>query len=86
MKKLVFAACLLLSACYPRRVPVSTAVPQNNQTYKVDFLFEHDGCRVYRFQDMGAYVYFTSCNGETARIEADSSATRTTKSINQRKQ
>ena len=33
-----------------------------NVNFKVDFLFEHDGCKVYRFTD-GRDVYFTNCNG-----------------------
>ncbi len=55
-----------LTACkIVRSVPISEQVTQNNQTYTVDYLFEHDGCKVYRFADKGSYVYFTSCCGET---------------------
>ena len=53
--------------------PISTEAPHNNQTYKVDYLFEHDGCKVYRFADRGCYVYFTNCNGE-AIAKTDSTA------------
>ena len=35
-----------------------------NPDYKVKYLFERDGCRVYRFYDRGEYVYFTNCTGE----------------------
>ena len=52
--------------------PISTLVPDNNRTYQVDYLFEHDGCKVYRFQDNGRYVYFTNCNGETTSFQNDS--------------
>lgn len=45
--------------------PIQTEEPKNNHTYKVDYLFEHEGCKVYRFEDRGHYVYFTNCNGET---------------------
>lgn len=45
--------------------PIVTEKSKNNQTYKVDYLFEHEGCKVYRFRDDGNYVYFTNCNGET---------------------
>lgn len=44
--------------------PIQTQEPKNNQTYEVDYLFEHEGCKVYRFYDLGHYVYFTNCNGE----------------------
>ena len=45
----------------------------NNQDYKVDYLFEHDGCKVYRFWDGSYFVYFTNCNG-TAVARTDSTA------------
>ena len=41
--------------------PIATA-PTNNAEIQVDLLFEHDGCRVYRFRDIG-YHYFARCNG-----------------------
>lgn len=31
--------------------------------FKVEFLFEHDGCKVYRFND-GRTVYFSDCRGK----------------------
>ncbi len=52
--------------------PISTLAPDNNKTYQVDYLFEHDGCKVYRFQDKGRYVYFTNCTGETTSFRNDS--------------
>ena len=54
----------LLSGCMPSR-PIETQIPKNNKTYEVEYLFEHDGCKVYRFNDMGTWVYFTNCRGET---------------------
>lgn len=80
MKKLLFlsATCFLmlnLISCYTER-PVAKQVPGNNDTYKVDYLFEHDGCKVYRFRDMGNYVYFTNCSGDVTAIRNDSTATR----------
>lgn len=68
---------LFLSACVLDRPPVSVNVPDNNKAYQVDYLFEHDGCRVYRFQDKGNYVYFTNCQGEAIKM-TDSTATRNT--------
>jgi len=41
----------------------------------VDYLFEHDGCKVYRFYDRGNYVYFTNCRGE-AIVKTDSTEIR----------
>jgi len=33
--------------------------------FKVEKLFTHEGCSVYRFYD-DRTVYYTNCNGETA--------------------
>jgi hypothetical protein len=63
------------------QIPVSRVNPENNKTYKVDFLFEHDGCKVYRFLDRGNYVYFTNCNGEVISNASDSTQIRSTNSI-----
>ena len=30
---------------------------------KVTLLFEHEGCRVYRFFDAGEYIYYANCGG-----------------------
>ena len=42
----------------------------------VSYLFEHDGCKVYRFYDKGNYVYFTT-RGDVTSITNDSTAQRT---------
>jgi hypothetical protein len=64
----------LASGC-ATSVPLETKESENNQTYKVDYLFEHEGCKVYRFYDRGNYVYFTNCQGE-AIATTDSTETR----------
>jgi len=66
---------LLFNSCGINQ-PISTQLPSNNGTYAVDYLFEHEGCKVYRFQDMGHYVYFTNCAGEVTSIKKDSTETR----------
>jgi len=69
MKKYLplLAGCLAAGSCSVRyaQKPLVTGAPENNKTYKVEYLFEHDGCKVYRFYDYGNYVYFTNCNGQT---------------------
>ena len=75
---LAFIALLLLSCA--TGVPISKGPSENNKTYDVEYLFEHDGCKVYRFYDYGHYVYFTNCTGQTTSIEQDS--TKTTRVIN----
>ncbi len=66
---------LFLNSCGINQ-PISTQLPSNNGTYAVDYLFEHDGCKVYRFQDMGHYVYFTNCAGDVTSIKKDSTEAR----------
>ena len=61
----------------PRQLPLQTRESENNETYDVDYLFEHDGCKVYRFYDRGNYVYFTNCTGE-AIVKTDSTEIRNT--------
>lgn len=72
---------IAMQSCFTFRYPVSTEQPQNNRTYEVDYLFEHDGCKVYRFYDMGNYVYFTNCRGDVTSIANDSTEHRVTNSI-----
>lgn len=65
MKTLLATTVLLtFCACSPQGMPISSKPTENNRTYKVDYLFEHDGCKVYRFADKGYYVYYTNCNGQ----------------------
>ena len=75
---LVAIFSVILFSCVSTRNPVATSLPDNNKSYKVDYLFEHEGCKVYRFWDMGNYVYFTNCVGEVTSIANDSTSTRVT--------
>lgn len=36
-----------------------------SKDFKVDTLFQKDGCTVYRFADGGYNRYFTNCSGST---------------------
>lgn len=65
MKPFLPAVVLLLASGCATGIPLQTKESENNKTYDVDYLFEHGGCKVYRFHDQGNYVYFTNCNGET---------------------
>lgn len=31
--------------------------------FNIEFLFEHNGCKVYRFKDGGRYIYWSDCSG-----------------------
>ncbi len=76
MKRLIYAVLLFSStislvSCFTS-VPLKRGKSDNNETYRVQYLFEHDGCKVYRFYDMGNYVYFTNCQGNVTSITNDS--------------
>ena len=68
--------CMIgLASCYTG-IPLKSGKSENNRTYEVSYLFEHDGCKVYRFYDMGHYVYFTT-RGDVTAIKNDSTQHRT---------
>lgn len=69
-----------LSSCRIQQ-SISAVPPDNNKTYKVEYLFEHEGCKVYRFRDFGRYVYFTNCGGEVSSIVNDSTQIRVVNTI-----
>ncbi len=76
MKKLIRTFVILIAitslfSCVMQK-PISKLPPNNNGTYKVEYLFEHDGCKVYRFGDYGHYVYFTNCKNSVSSVENDS--------------
>jgi len=62
MKKsiLVIAMFLLLTACNKE---AQQEVQSSNSEIKLELLFEHDGCKVYRFVDGGRNVYWSDCRG-----------------------
>lgn len=57
---LLVTAVIALAAC---EAPSVSKSPTNNAAVPVELLFEHEGCRVYRFQDAGRNHYFTNCTG-----------------------
>lgn len=71
---------LLASCAY--QIPLRKTHSDNNRTYEVEYLFEHDGCKVYRFHDRGNYVYFTNCAGEAIARTDSAAVTNTTRKIN----
>lgn len=63
MRRLLWlAACLacaaVVSGCLNDPIAVSTTT---NAAVPVALLFEHDGCRVYRFTDNGQPRYYVRC-------------------------
>lgn len=47
--------------------------------FKIEFLFEHDGCKVYRFKDGGRYIYWSDCSGRMSSdyTQSNGKSTRT---------
>jgi hypothetical protein len=72
---MLFVTLGLYSCNY--QIPVSKVNPENNKTYEVEFLFEHEGCKVYRFRDLGNYVYFTNCKGDVTNVNSDTTQIKT---------
>ena len=58
---ITLAALVLLSGCYKQAESSATA----GLDFRVERLFTHDGCTVYRFQYFGT-KYFTRCDGSVS--------------------
>lgn len=72
---IMLIATFLLTSCFHSQ-PITTEAPENNNSYQVDFLFEYDGCKIYRFWDRGNYVYFTNCKSDITAVINDSTIIR----------
>jgi len=68
---LVIVVGMLLTGCY--KDPQSSTTVGNG--FQVEFLFEKDGIKMYRFYDGGRHHYFTSI-GETISSHSDGKNTR----------
>ena len=77
IKSLQLSSIIIIAVSCVTNIPISKTVSENNKTYQVEYLFEHDGCKVYRFFDRGYYVYFTNCQGEVTSVKADSTKVQT---------
>lgn len=65
MKYLLFVFILALGSCNNQKPAKETIV---NGDYKIEFLFEHDGCKMYRFYDGTRNVFWANCEG---KVNAD---------------
>jgi hypothetical protein len=78
MRYLPLLLLVLTTGCITQH-PITKEPAANNTDYTVEYLFEHEGCKVYRFKDHNSvgtyYVYFTNCNGD-AIAKTDSAAVR----------
>ena len=60
-----------LTSCMIQK-PISVAAPENNKSYEIEYLFEHEGCKMYRFKDGASYIYFSNCNNDVTHVVNDS--------------
>ena len=67
MRIAIVSISLLLSACSG---PVQETT--NVSGYEIKFLFEKDGCRMYRFYDSGTRWFMTCGNGDSSVIWQES--------------
>ena len=77
MKKMLTAIVLfclvfIFSGCSSRYKSIKTTIPENNPTYKIHYLFEYEGVKMYRFYDNERYVYFTIPAGMVSSHQGDS--------------
>ncbi|OWP83018.1 hypothetical protein BWK59_12735 [Flavobacterium davisii] len=54
---------LILSSC--KEGPIRTTKQGN---FRVEYLFEQNGCKMYRFRDGVRYIYWSDCQG---KIQSD---------------
>lgn len=73
---LVMVFSLILSSCKQSGTPTQTDGAKHD--FDVQFLFEAEGVKVYRFWDAGEYIYFTNCNGTTSYNTSDKYSERKT--------
>ncbi len=67
MKKLMLVFLALLSISCAKE---GTYVPSENakDDFEIEFLFEQDGVKVYRFRDKGRTRYFATGNGRMTDV------------------
>jgi hypothetical protein len=54
----IVAAVSVLQGCSKEPVKVEAS---SNTSVPVSLLFEHEGCKVYRFEDGGKAIYYSKC-------------------------
>ena len=65
---LIGLGAMLFGAC--SNDPMSKERLGKDDVFEVEYLFEKDGVKVYRFEDGGRYHYFTT-KGETISVQTE---------------
>lgn len=62
LAKMLLVAVLFFSVTSCKEEAQSSV---QNGNFQLEFLFEQNGCKMYRFKDGGRYVYWSDCQGKT---------------------
>lgn len=63
MKRImVILSVLIMTGCAREGIKTEQT---NNERFQITLLFEHEGCKVYRFYDGGYYRYYTVCGNDS---------------------
>lgn len=87
MKKLisVLIISILSFALVACTVEAQSTSKTDNPEISVGFMFEHEGCRVFRFYDAGRANYFVKCdNGKHQTIVAHAESNGKTQTVHSR--
>lgn len=57
---ILLASAFFITSCYKN---AQHEEQTSNLSFKLEVLFEKEGCKVYRFYDAGRAVYWTDCRG-----------------------
>ena len=64
----IMVGAMIFGAC--SNDPMSKERLGKDDAFEVEYLFEKDGIKVYRFYDVGRYHYFTT-KGETISVQTE---------------
>ena len=64
----IMVGAIIFGAC--SNDPMSKERLGKDDVFEVEYLFEKDGVKVYRFEDGGRYHYFTT-KGETISVQTE---------------
>lgn len=68
INRILYLGCIILIASFIIYFKHDAKETTQQGDFKVEFLFEHDGCKIYRFKDGSRYVYWVNSEG---RIQSD---------------
>lgn len=80
LTKITTLAVLTLALVACGKDPVSTS-STDNPNVAVALMFEHEGCKVYRFKDAGEYIYYSNCRGSTTAFHTESCGKNCSKTV-----